>query len=191
MRKRFAITTVAVAAASLSIPVVASSTAGADEGDLSGLAQIQQAVEASPVTAAFFQWNVAAYNAGQPYFTADGLYNPSTGVLTPLWEFSSDPGPVVSPTPAQAAPAPPPAGVSAPSAFLACVAQVESNNNPTAVNPSSGAGGLYQFLPSSWATYGGTQYAPVAQDATTAEQTAVAEQAYAASGSSPWAGDGC
>ena len=43
----------------------------------------------------------------------------------------------------------------------------------TAVNPSSGAGGRYQIMPSTWAAYGGTG---LPQDASPAEQTAVAER---------------
>jgi Transglycosylase-like domain len=35
------------------------------------------------------------------------------------------------------------------------IVQRESNGNPNAVNPSSGAGGKYQFLPSTWSGYGG------------------------------------
>lgn len=70
----------------------------------------------------------------------------------------------------------------------ACIIDRESRGDPTAVNRSSGAGGLYQFLPTSWRAYGGTG---LPQDASVAEQTRVAETAYARSGWAPWAGDGC
>ena len=45
-----------------------------------------------------------------------------------------------------------PAGTStaAPGSFQACVIARESGGNARAVNPASGAGGLYQFLPSTW-----------------------------------------
>jgi hypothetical protein len=35
------------------------------------------------------------------------------------------------------------------------IVQRESKGDPNAVNPSSGAGGKYQFLPSTWSGYGG------------------------------------
>jgi hypothetical protein len=69
------------------------------------------------------------------------------------------------------------------SAIVSC----ESGGNSTAQNPSSSASGLFQFLDSSWAAYGGLKYAPRAKDATPAEQYAVAQNAYARSGLSPWA----
>ena len=47
----------------------------------------------------------------------------------------------------------------------------ESGGNYGAVNPSSGAGGAYQILPSTWDLYGG-QGAP--QDASKAEQDRIA-----------------
>jgi muramidase (phage lysozyme) len=51
------------------------------------------------------------------------------------------------------------------------------------VNPSSGAGGAYQILPSTWALYGG-HGAP--QDASKAEQDSIAAQIWADSGPSAW-----
>lgn len=59
----------------------------------------------------------------------------------------------------------------------------ESGGNYSAVNPSSGAGGAYQILPSTWELYGG-QGAP--QDASKSEQDQIAAAIYADSGSSPW-----
>ncbi|HEX3782832.1 MAG TPA: transglycosylase family protein [Pseudonocardiaceae bacterium] len=69
----------------------------------------------------------------------------------------------------------------------AAVIQCESGGNPTAQNAHSTASGLFQFLDSSWASYGGLQYAPRAKEATAAQQYAVAETAYRESGLSPWA----
>ena len=74
------------------------------------------------------------------------------------------------------------------SAFEACVIQNESGGNPAAVNPSSGAGGLFQFLPSTWAGLG---YSGLPQDAPVSEQYAAFDKLYAEAGTSPWAGDGC
>ncbi|HEY2335104.1 MAG TPA: transglycosylase family protein [Solirubrobacterales bacterium] len=68
---------------------------------------------------------------------------------------------------------------SIPSYIVMC----ESGGNYGAVNPSSGAGGAYQILPSTWALYGGNG-AP--QDAPKAEQDRIAAEIWADSGSSAW-----
>jgi LysM repeat protein len=79
------------------------------------------------------------------------------------------------------------------SAFESCVISAESGGNPTAVNPSSGAGGLFQFLPSTWASLGyAGQYPGGAQTAPASVQEAAFAQLYAEAGTSPWAPyDGC
>ena len=69
--------------------------------------------------------------------------------------------------------------------FLACVAWRESRDTPTAVNPSSGAGGLFQFLPSTWSALG---YSGLPENAPVATQIAAAEQLYAEQGPAPWSG---
>jgi soluble lytic murein transglycosylase-like protein len=75
------------------------------------------------------------------------------------------------------------------SAFQACVIQRESGGNPAAVNPSSGAGGLYQFLPSTWAALG---HSGLPENASVAEQNQAFQQEFAQSGTSAWAPyDGC
>ena len=66
-----------------------------------------------------------------------------------------------------------------PQAIVMC----ESGGNFGAVNPSSGAGGAYQILPSTWRLYGG-RGAP--QDASPEEQSAIASQIWADSGPSAW-----
>ena len=66
-----------------------------------------------------------------------------------------------------------------PQAIVMC----ESGGNFNAVNPSSGAGGAYQILPSTWRLYGGCG-AP--QDASPQQQSQVAAQIWADSGSSAW-----
>ena len=66
-----------------------------------------------------------------------------------------------------------------PSYIVAC----ESGGNYGAVNPSSGAGGAYQILPSTWALYGGSG-AP--QNASKAEQDRIAAQIWNDSGSGAW-----
>jgi Transglycosylase-like domain/LysM domain len=79
------------------------------------------------------------------------------------------------------------------SAFEACVISRESGGNPRAVNPSSGAGGLFQFLPSTWAGLGyAAAYPGGAQTAPVSVQMAAFAKLYAEAGTSPWAPyDGC
>ena len=73
--------------------------------------------------------------------------------------------------------------------FQACVIARESGGNAQAVNPASGAGGLYGFLPSTWQSLG---YSGLPQDAPVSVQNAAFQQEYAQSGTSPWApSDGC
>ena len=59
----------------------------------------------------------------------------------------------------------------------------ESGGNYGALNPSSGAGGAYQILPSTWDLYGG-QGEP--QDAPKAEQDRIAAEIWADSGGGAW-----
>jgi resuscitation-promoting factor RpfC len=88
-----------------------------------------------------------------------------------------------------AAPAPQPVASYSGSGFEACVIAAESGGNPRAVNPTSGAGGLYQFLPSTWASLG---YSGAPQDAPVSVQRAAFAKLYAEAGTSPWSGyDGC
>lgn len=119
-----------------------------------------------------------------------------------LWHraLAAIPKPPPPPAPAQqAAPAadPVPAAAAsyagAPGSFQACVIRAESGGNPAAVNPSSGAGGLYQFLPSTWAALGyAGAYPGGAQTAPVSVQEAAFAKLYAESGTSPWAPyDGC
>jgi septal ring factor EnvC (AmiA/AmiB activator) len=63
------------------------------------------------------------------------------------------------------------------------VVMCESGGNYSALNPSSGAGGAYQILPSTWALYGG-QGEP--QNASKAEQDRIAAEIWADSGPSAW-----
>ncbi len=63
------------------------------------------------------------------------------------------------------------------------IVMCESGGNYGAVNPSSGAGGAYQILPSTWDLYGGSG-AP--QDAPKAEQDRIAAEIWADSGGGAW-----
>ena len=102
--------------------------------------------------------------------------------------------PAPAPAPAVAAPAAGPAAVTQPaststatysggSGYQACVIAAESGGNPSAVNPSSGAGGLYQFLPSTWAALG---HSGLPQNASVAEQNQAFQLQYAQSGGAAW-----
>jgi hypothetical protein len=66
-----------------------------------------------------------------------------------------------------------------PQAIVMC----ESGGNFGAVNPSSGAGGAYQILPSTWRLYGG-QGSP--QGASPQEQSRIAARIWADSGAGAW-----
>ena len=73
---------------------------------------------------------------------------------------------------------------------LACIRAHESDSagGYSAVNSSSGAGGAYQALPSTWDGYAG--YAR-AQDAPPEIQDQWAREAINAAGTRPWTGSGC
>jgi len=66
-----------------------------------------------------------------------------------------------------------------PEAIVMC----ESGGNFSALNPSSGAGGAYQILPSTWKAYGGKG---LPHQAPPAEQHRIAAQIWADSGGSAW-----
>lgn len=63
------------------------------------------------------------------------------------------------------------------------IVMCESGGNYSALNPSSGAGGAYQIIPSTWAVYGG-RGAP--HEAPKAEQDRIAAEIWADSGGSAW-----
>jgi peptidoglycan hydrolase CwlO-like protein len=70
-----------------------------------------------------------------------------------------------------------------PFSIPAYIVMCESGGNYGAVNPSSGAGGAYQILPSTWELYGGQGEH---QDAPKAEQDRIAGEIWADSGPSAW-----
>jgi septal ring factor EnvC (AmiA/AmiB activator) len=63
------------------------------------------------------------------------------------------------------------------------IVMCESGGNYSALNPSSGAGGAYQILPSTWELYGGKG---LPHEASKAEQDRIAAEIWADSGSSAW-----
>ena len=70
-----------------------------------------------------------------------------------------------------------------PYAIPAYIVMCESGGNYGALNPSSGAGGAYQILPSTWAAYGGEG---LPHEAPKAEQDRIAAEIWADSGASAW-----
>ena len=76
-----------------------------------------------------------------------------------------------------------PAYLGGPYAIPTYIVMCESGGNYSAYNPSSGAGGAYQILPSTWAAYGG-QGLP--HQASKAEQDRIAAQIWAESGPGAW-----
>ena len=77
----------------------------------------------------------------------------------------------------------------APGSFQSCVIQRESGGNAGAVNASSGAGGLYGFLPSTWQALG---YSGLPENAPVSVQNAAFAKEYSQSGGSAWSAyDGC
>ncbi len=68
------------------------------------------------------------------------------------------------------------------------IKQDESGGSYTEVNPSSGAGGAYQALPSTWQNYRGY---PRAELAPPAVQDEWAQKVYAQYGTKPWRASGC
>ncbi|QGU06785.1 Resuscitation-promoting factor Rpf2 precursor [Corynebacterium occultum] len=88
-----------------------------------------------------------------------------------------------------AAPAAPAASSSAPSVGGGSVwdslAQCESGGN-WAINTGNGYQGGLQFSPSTWAAYGGTQFAAAANQASREQQIAVAEKVRAGQGWGAW-----
>jgi resuscitation-promoting factor RpfC len=99
----------------------------------------------------------------------------------------AQPSPNPQPAPVQPSGSVSTAGMAA---FEACVISRESGGNPAAVNPSSGAGGLFQFLPSTWAGLG-LGYPGGAQTAPVSVQEEGFAKLYAEAGTAPWASDGC
>jgi septal ring factor EnvC (AmiA/AmiB activator) len=70
-----------------------------------------------------------------------------------------------------------------PYSIPAYIVMCESGGNYSALNPSSGAGGAYQILPSTWQLYGGKGEP---QNAPKAEQDQIAAEIWEDSGSSAW-----
>ncbi len=102
-------------------------------------------------------------------------------VQTPSAARSSSPAPSSSGSGNTGAPAPAVASGS----VWDQLAQCESGGN-WAINSGNGYYGGLQFSASTWAAYGGTEYAPTADKATREQQIAVAQRTQAAQGWGAW-----
>ena len=122
----------------------------------------------------------------KPWLTRAALAAIPAAVHTPVAAPaapSAGTGAVTSAAPAQQA------SYSGSGGFQSCVIQRESGGDPSAVNASSGAGGLYGFLPSTWQSLG---HSGLPENASVAEQNAAYAQEYAQSGGAAWSAyDGC
>lgn len=78
-----------------------------------------------------------------------------------------------------------PAASAAPDSQWDQVAACESGGN-WSINTGNGYHGGLQFSPSTWASYGGTQFAPTANQASRAQQIAIAEKVLAGQGKGAW-----
>ncbi len=130
------------------------------------------------------RWLVRAAQAA----TAAPRHAAAVAVARPASGASVSSGAEVADTVAAGARRATPSGAT-PGSFQSCVIQRESSGNPRAVNPSSGAGGLYGFLPSTWHGLG---FSGLPENASVAEQNYAFAKEYAQSGTSAWAPyDGC
>lgn len=78
-----------------------------------------------------------------------------------------------------------PAANAAPDSQWDQVAKCESGGN-WAINTGNGYHGGLQFSPSTWSGYGGQKYAPTANQASKAQQIAIAEKVLAGQGKGAW-----
>jgi hypothetical protein len=113
----------------------------------------------------------------------------ATPAPPPVAAPAAQPASATAATSAAQAPAQPAATYSGGSGYQACVIARESGGNASAVNPSSGAGGLYGFLPSTWQALG---FSGSPQNAPVSVQNAAFAKMYAQSGTAAWSPyDGC
>ena len=177
---------VAVAATSAGLLAAAPAAANSDApnglltqgSDSPQVAQVQRALHLQ----ASGRFGPKTRRAVRAFQRHDGLLvDGIVGVQT--WDalFHIAPSPVSSSstTPGTAAGYSSGGGYTIPSGIVQC----ESGGNYSAVNSSSGAGGAYQIMPSTWQAYGG-QGLP--QNASKAEQDRIAGAIYAHQGPGAW-----
>ncbi len=171
-----------MAAAATSAGLLAAAASATAAGTLSTLleqgshssevAQVQRALHLHPASGRFGLRTKRAVRAFQrrDRLVVDGIVGAQT--WDALFHITS--------APARAAAA---AGSGGAYSIPSGIVQCESHGNYSAVNASSGAGGAYQILPSTWEAYGG-QGLP--QHAPPAEQDRIAAEIYARQGPSAW-----
>jgi hypothetical protein len=132
---------------------------------------------------------LSAWHPDRPWLDHKALAAIPKPKPAPARHVPSAPAPSPAAPASSPAPAPATASAGAPGSFEQCVIARESGGDPAAVNSSSGAGGLYGFLPSTWASLG---HSGLPNQASTAEQRQAFQQLYAQEGTAPWAPyDGC
>lgn len=186
------------AAAAKPVPVhLTAATSPAQSADSSGTYTVQPGDTLSSIADQYgvsWQdlWQANTSTVSDPnLITAGQVLNlPGSGASQSSDQAPAAPAPDTSSTGTsdQTASAPSSGSSAAPGSFQSCVLSRESGGNYSAVNPSSGAGGAYQFLPSTWSSLG-MPGSP--QDASPAQQDQAFQQLYAQQGSAPWASDGC
>jgi hypothetical protein len=144
----------------------------------SAVAQVQRALHL-PDSGRFGPRTRHAVQAFQRrhHLSVDGVVGPQT--WDALFHLHAVPSSTSTPAGAGGGSATGTGGYTIPSSIVNC----ESHGNYSAVNPSSGAGGAYQILPSTWRAYGGTG---LPQNASAAEQDRIASEIYARQGASAW-----
>jgi hypothetical protein len=177
-------TILAASAATAALGLPAAATAALPSSTVHGYQAAYQAVAHKFGTRApgrnIVKWGLAG---GKAASNADVLR--STGLL----ERMLHPAPVVQAAPSSAAAAAARPAASSTAAYgggysiPGSIVQCESGGNWHAVNPSSGAGGAYQIMPSTWQAYGGTG---LPQNASPAEQSAIAAKIWASAGPGAW-----
>jgi nucleoid-associated protein YgaU len=138
------------------------------------------------VTAAITQAALAAIPAPPP--APAPVAAPAAPAAQPVADSVTSTAPAAAPAAAPAQPVTT-SYSGASGSFQSCVIARESGGNPAAVNPVSGAGGLYQFLPSTWQALG---FSGLPQNAPVSVQNAAFAKEYAQSGGGAWSAyDGC
>lgn len=121
---------------------------------------------------------LASYSANSGSYSGNDSGSTSSQSESPSTSQSTQPSTSGSSSPSSSSSSSS-GGYTIPSYIVRC----ESGGDYHAVNPSSGAGGAYQILPSTWHAYGGSG-AP--QDASPQEQGRIASRIYSQGGASQW-----
>lgn len=119
----------------------------------------------------------SANSTPQPPTTSAPASDPSSGATSTVSQVSSADSSGTATGSSQAA--------ASPSGIWGCIASHESGGNPS-TNTGNGYYGMYQDTQSSWVAGGGLAYAPRADEASAAAQTAVNQNIQAQQGWGAW-----